>query len=66
MGNVGYVMAVEYLFYAFLLMCLLVISEQLRSASKDVQAMRVDHAMSTVFAGSLAVTAVAGWIASQY
>lgn len=71
LGNVGHVIAVEYLFYAFLLMCLLVmisvvISEQLRSASKDVQAKRVDHAMSIVFAGSLAVTAVAGWLASQY
>ena len=66
LGNVGYVIAVEYGFYAFFALCLVCIvtvlaSEQRRVAEKPDQAVVVDRYGRYVFIAGLAATILAGF-----
>jgi branched-chain amino acid transport system substrate-binding protein len=68
LGNVGYVIAVEYGFYVFFALCLLCIiavltAERLRVAGHTSMAVGVDQAGRYLFLLGMVGTAVVGWIA---
>jgi ABC-type branched-subunit amino acid transport system substrate-binding protein len=68
LGNVGYVMAVEYGFYAFFTLCLtciiaVLLAERLRVAGRQQMAARVEGAGRHVFLLGLVGTVVAGIVA---
>src|SRR5262249_8297451 len=68
LGNVGYVIAVEYGFYVFFALCLLCIiavltAERLRVAAHPSMAVGVDKAGRYLFLLGMVGTAAIGWIA---
>jgi branched-chain amino acid transport system substrate-binding protein len=68
LGNVGYVIAVEYGFYVFFALCLLCIiavltAERLRVAGHSSMAVGVDQAGRYLFLLGMVGTAATGWIA---
>jgi ABC-type branched-subunit amino acid transport system substrate-binding protein len=68
LGNVGYVMAVEYVFYIFFALCLLCIvavlaAERLRAASRPSLATIVDESGRFLFLLGILGTIGAGWFA---
>ena len=68
LGNVGYVIAVEYGFYVFFVLCLLCIvavlaAERFRSAGKPEMAVAVERSGRALFVVGCAGTALAAWLA---
>jgi ABC-type branched-subunit amino acid transport system substrate-binding protein len=68
LGNVGYVIAVEYGFYLFFLLCLLCIvavlaAERLRASGRASTAVAVEQTGRILFAIGFLGTAIAGWVA---
>ncbi|MGA8760866.1 MAG: hypothetical protein WB611_31965 [Stellaceae bacterium] len=68
LGNVGYVMAVEYGFYAFFTLCLtciiaVLLAERLRVAGRQQTAATVERSGRYVFLLGLSSTVVAGFVA---
>jgi ABC-type branched-subunit amino acid transport system substrate-binding protein len=68
LGNVGYVIAIEYLFYAFFVLCLLcivavLVAERLRVAGRAPMALTVEQSGRWLFLVGLAGTVLAGWLA---
>lgn len=68
LGNVGYVIAVEYGFYIFFTPCLLCIvavllAERLRVAGRQPAAIAVERTGRWLFVLGIAGTVLAGWIA---
>jgi ABC-type branched-subunit amino acid transport system substrate-binding protein len=66
LGNVGYVIAVEYGFYAFFLLCLLCIvsvlaAERLRAAGRGPAALVVEQGSRLLYAMAFLGTAAFGW-----
>lgn len=66
LGNVGYVIAVEYGFYVFFLLCLLCIvsvlaAERLRVSGRAVSASRIEQGSRLLYAIGFLGTAAAGW-----
>jgi hypothetical protein len=66
LGNVGYVIAVEYGFYVFFLLCLLCIvsvlaAERLRAAKHPDSALVVEQTSRVLFAIGFLGTAALGW-----
>jgi ABC-type branched-subunit amino acid transport system substrate-binding protein len=72
LGNVGYVLAIEYGFYIFFVLCLLcivavLVAERFRSAGRQPMAAAVERSGRYLFAVGLVGTAGAGWLlASQW
>ena len=72
LGNVGYVMAVEYVFYIFFALCLVCIvavlgEERLRAARRPALAIAVDQAGRALFLLGLLGTIAAGfWAVAQW
>jgi hypothetical protein len=65
LGNVGYVIAAEYGFYAFFALCLVciitaLVAEQRRVVEKPEQAVIVDRYGRYAFVAGLAATVLAG------
>ena len=68
LGNVGYVIAIEYGFYAFFALCLLCIvavlmAERLRASGKQPAALVVERSGRRLFAAGVAAIVAAGWLA---
>jgi ABC-type branched-subunit amino acid transport system substrate-binding protein len=68
LGSVGYLIAIEYGFYAFFILCLLCIvavlaAERLRSAGRQPMALAVEQSARYLFLLGFAGTAVAAWFA---
>ena len=68
LGNVGYVIAIEYGFYAFFALCLLCIvavllAERLRASGKQPAALVVERSGRRLFAAGVAAIVVGGWLA---
>jgi len=68
LGNVGYVIAVEYGFYIFFALCLLCIvavlmAERYRAAGRGAAAVTVERTGRYVFALGGAATIAAAWLA---
>ncbi len=68
LGNVGYVIAVEYGFYVFFALCLVCIiavlaAERLRGAGRSSAALIVERAGRYLFLAGMGGTAVAGLVA---
>lgn len=68
LGNVGYVIAIEYGFYAFFTLCLLCIvavllAERLRASGRAPTALVVERSGRNLFATGFAVIIAAGWLA---
>jgi hypothetical protein len=68
LGNVGYLIAIEYGFYAFFILCLLCIvavlaAERLRSAGRQPMALAVEQSARYLFLLGFAGTAIAAWFA---
>jgi branched-chain amino acid transport system substrate-binding protein len=68
LGSVGYVIAVEFVFYTFFALCLLCIlivlaAEQLRHAQRPSAAIAVEHGGRYVYLLGMAAIAAAAWIA---
>ena len=66
LGNVGYVIAVEYGFYVFFVLCLLCIvsvlaAERLRVASRPGMALVVEQTSRALFVIDFVGTAALGW-----
>ena len=66
LGNVGYVIAVEYGFYVFFMLCLLCIvsvlaAERLRAAKRPETALVVEQASRALFVIAFLGTAALGW-----
>ncbi len=69
LGDTGYILAVEYVFYLFFALCLFSIvgvlaAERLRVSGHVPLARRVTHAMRTMFALVIAAAIAAGWLVS--
>jgi hypothetical protein len=67
LGGVGYVIAVEYVFYAFFTLCLLRIisvlaAERLRGLKRESGALIVESAIRYVFLATVPVTVVTAWL----
>jgi branched-chain amino acid transport system substrate-binding protein len=68
LGNVGYVIAIEYGFYAFFTLCLLCIvavllAERLRASGRQPAALVVERSGRRLFAAGVAAIVAAGWLA---
>lgn len=68
LGNVGYVIAVEYGFYVFFLLCLLcivavLVAERLRVAGRATTATAVEQGSRVLYVIAFLGTAMAGWYA---
>jgi branched-chain amino acid transport system substrate-binding protein len=68
LGNVGYVIAVEYGFYAFFILCLLCIvsvlaAERCRTTGRQTTALTVEKSGRYLFVLGFAATAAAAWLA---
>lgn len=68
LGNVGYIIAIEYGFYLFFTLCLLCIvvilmAERLRLVNKQVIALKIERWGRNVFAAGLMVGLFAVWLA---
>ncbi len=70
LGDVGYILAVEYVFYLFFVLCLLSIvgvlaAERLRRAERKPLARKVTLWMRVIFALAIVAAAGAGWLVSE-
>ena len=70
LGNVGYVIAVEYVFYLLFTLCLLCIvsvltAEQLRVAGRKEIATMTERSTRALFLVAIAGTALAAWVVSS-
>lgn len=68
LGNVGYLITIEYGFYAYFVLCLLCIvavlmAERLRAANNGALAIRMEQGARFLFLMGFLGTAVAGWVA---
>jgi len=67
LGAIGYVIAVEYLFYAFFTLCFFCIlsvlaAERFRGAKRDIAAAVVEHSVRASFLLTAVGTALAAWL----
>jgi len=67
LGNIGYVIAIEYGFYAFFALCLLCIvavlaAERLRGAGRQSMAITVERSGRNLFAAGFLAMLAAGWL----
>jgi ABC-type branched-subunit amino acid transport system substrate-binding protein len=70
LGDVGYILAVEYVFYLFFVLCLLSIvgvlaAERLRSAERKALARKINFLTRTIFALAIVAAAGTGWLVSE-
>jgi branched-chain amino acid transport system substrate-binding protein len=70
LGGIGYIIAVEYGFYVFFILCLLcivsvLVAEQFRVAKRPVAATLVERSARALYILALVATAVAAWYAVQ-
>jgi ABC-type branched-subunit amino acid transport system substrate-binding protein len=68
LGNVGYIIALEYGFYAFFVLCLLCIvavlaAERMRGAGRQSAAVVIEHAGRNLFLAGFVLMIAAGWLA---
>lgn len=68
LGNVGYLITIEYGFYVYFALCLLCIvavllAERLRAAGRQILATRVEQAGRYLFLTGFLGTGIAGWVA---